>query len=50
MSTKTTISAFTASRRNVRTIASASPSRVPVTTTAAAISIVTTTPFMMAGK
>jgi len=31
-------------------IASASPSSVPVTTTAAAISIVTTTPFMMAGK
>src|SRR2546430_11684924 len=50
MSTKTTISALTASRRNVRTIASASPSKVPVTTTAAAISIVTTTPFMMAGK
>src|SRR5262249_21012419 len=50
MSTKTTISTFTASRRNVRTIASASPSSVPVTTTAAAISIVTTTPFMMAGK
>src|SRR5262249_48716128 len=50
MSTKTTISAFTASRRNVRTIASASPSSVPVTTTAAAISIVTSTPFMMAGK
>src|SRR4029453_11518410 len=41
---------LTASRRNVRTIASASPSKVPVTTTAAAISIVTTTPFMMAGK
>src|SRR5262249_3283473 len=42
--------ALTASRRKVRMIASASPSRVPVTTTAAAISIVTTTPFMMAGK
>src|SRR5262249_23237595 len=50
MSTKTTISAFTASKRNVRTTASASPKSVPVTTTAAAISIVTTTPFMMAGK
>src|SRR5262249_17741736 len=50
MSTNTTISALTASRRNVRTIASASPSKVPVTTTAAAISIVTTTPFMMAGE
>src|SRR5262249_39206083 len=50
MSTNTTISALTASRRKVRMIASASPSRVPVTTTAAAISIVTTTPFMMAGK
>src|SRR5262249_33513966 len=36
--------------RNVRTIANISPSSVPVTTTAPAISIVTTTPFVIAGK
>src|SRR4030081_2238518 len=49
-SAKMTISVLSGSTRNERATASTRPSAMPVTTTAAAISIVTTTPFMMAGK
>src|SRR5258706_12940814 len=44
------MSALSGNTRNERTIASTRPSARPVTTTAAAISMVTTTPFMIAGK
>src|ERR1700704_509000 len=44
------MSTLTGNTRNERRIASTRPSARPVTTTAAAISTVTTTPFMIAGK
>src|SRR5258708_37423996 len=44
------MTALSGNTRDERRIASTRPSARPVTTTAAAISIVTTTPFMIAGK